>query len=107
MAYGPFSPGGEVDLIGFEGIEASAMSDLQNIIRKRLKRFKEICANFEQLALNLKTVHKQPHSEKYEVHALLKDKAKLYATTTAHKDLLLATEEALEKLESEARKSKA
>ncbi len=101
-----FSPEGEVKLLGFQAVDEPVMGDIKLIVGKKLKRFSEICNSFEQVVLHLKIVHAQPHSEKYEIHASLKDKGKMYATTTTHKDLLLAVEEALEKLESEASKAR-
>ncbi|MBI2143126.1 hypothetical protein HYU20_02180 [Candidatus Woesearchaeota archaeon] len=100
-----FSPEGAVKLLGFQGINGPVISDIKLIVGKKLKRFSELCTGFEQLVLHLKKVHAQVHSEKYELHASLKDKGKLYTTTVAHKDLLLAVEAALEKLESEASKA--
>ena len=106
MADDQFSSEGMVKLLGFHEMDEAAIEDVKLIAGKRLKRFSELCSGFEQVVLHLKKVHAQPHSEKYELHATLKDKGKLYTTTTNHKDLLLAVEEALGKLESEASKAK-
>ncbi|MBI2176482.1 hypothetical protein HYU40_04025 [Candidatus Woesearchaeota archaeon] len=106
MADDKFSPEGEVRLMGFQAIDEAVIGDIKLIVGKKLKRFSELCKGFEQVVLHLKKVHAQPHSEKYELHASLKDKGKLYTTITSHKDLLLAVEEALEKLESEASKAR-
>ena len=101
-----FSPEGAVKLLGFQDLDGSVISDVKLIVGKKLKRFSELCKSFEQVVLHLKKVHAQVHSEKYELHASLKDKGKLYVTTTSHKDLLLAVEDALENLESEASKAR-
>lgn len=101
-----FSPEGEVKLLGFHTIDEPVIVDVKLIVGKKLKRFSELCKSFEQVVLHLKKVHAQPHSEKYELHASLKDKGKLYTTVTSHKDLLLAVETALEKLESEVSKAR-
>ena len=100
-----FSPEGAVKLLGFQDINGPVINDIKLIVGKKLKRFSELCTCFEQLVLHLKKVHAQVHSAKYELHASMKDKGKLYTTTVAHKDLLLAVEAALEKLESEASKA--
>ncbi|MBI2145072.1 hypothetical protein HYU18_01995 [Candidatus Woesearchaeota archaeon] len=106
MADDPFSPDGLVKLVGFDVLDKSVIEDIKLIVRKKLKRLSELCKTFEQLVLHLKKVHAQPHSEKYELRATLKDKGKIYTTDVTHKDLPLALEEALENLESEASKAK-
>lgn len=101
-----FSPGGMVELVGFRGMDEPTMEDIKLIVGKKLKRFKELCKSFEQIVLHLEKVHAQPHSEKYELHATLKDKGRMYTTAITHKDLPLALETALNKLESEVSKSR-
>ena len=102
----PFSAGGMVKLVGFQGVDPSTIADIKLIVGKKLKRFQELCREFEQIVLHLEKVHAQPRSEKYELHAQLKDKGKLYMTTITHKDLLLALETSLKKLESEVSKDR-
>ena len=91
----------KVELSGFHDIDDAAMDVLKRILITYVKRFKEICDNFENLALRMKKVHAQVHSEKYEIHASVFDNGKLFTSATTHKDLFLATDEALKKIEHE------
>ena len=92
---------GKVELSGFHEIDDEAMEVLKRILRTNIKRFHEICTKFEKLTLRMKKVHAQVHSEKYEIHASVLDNGKLYTSATTEKDLFLAIDEAIKKIEHE------
>ena len=92
---------GKVELSGFHEMDDAAMDVLKKMLRINIKRFREICHNFENLTLRMKKVHAQVHSEKYEIHASVIDNGKLFTSTTTQKDLFLAIDEAIKKIEHE------
>ena len=93
--------GSNIELSGFKDIDEAAMAVLRRIVQSYVKRFDELCYSFEKLSLKMKKVHVQVHSEKYEIHALVIDKGRAYASTTTDKDLFAALDAALKKVEHE------
>ena len=97
----------KVELSGFKDIDESAMEDVRNSIMKKLKRLSEICKGIEKITIQLKKVHAEPRSEKYEIHArLTAAKGKTYTSTMTDYDLILAVGTVLERIESEASKDR-
>lgn len=90
-----------VEFSGFKDIDSPAMSDLKRIAAAYVKRFKEICEEFEKLIIRMKKVHAQVHSEKYEVHVSVLDKGKLFTSAVTDNNLLNAADAALQKVEHE------
>ena len=90
-----------VELSGFRGIDEAAMEDIQRVVRSYLKRYGEICPKFQKLMLKMKKVHAQVHSEKYEIHASVLYKGKMYSSKMTELDLIAAVDTALKKLENE------
>lgn len=95
----------EVELSGFKGIDDSAMAVVNTRISHYLSRYSQICPDFEKLAVRMKNVHAQEHSEKYEVHVSVFDRGRIFTSTVTDKDLMLALETALSKVESEITKT--
>ena len=92
----------KIELSGFKDVDEPAMSDLKRIAASYVKRFGEICEEFEKLFVKMKKVHAQPpHSEKYEVHVSVLDKGKLFTSAVTDKNLLGAADAALQKVEHE------
>ncbi len=99
------SPQEKVELSGFRGIDDSAMAVVNTRISYYLSRYSNLCSGFEKLAVRMKKVHAQEHSEKYEVHVSVFDKGRIFTSTVTDKDLMLALETALSKVESEISKT--
>lgn len=102
----PVDFGPNVELSGFRDIDEFAMADLKRLVGTYLRRYGEICRKFQNLALKMKKVHAQVHSEKYEIHASITDSGKFYTSTTTDKNLINAVDLALAKIESEASKAR-
>lgn len=94
-----------MEISGFKGVDDSAMAVVNTRISYYLSRYPKICPGFERLAVRMKKVHVQEHSEKYEVHVSVFDKGKIFTSTVTGKDLMLALETALSKVESEISKT--
>ena len=94
-----------MELSGFKDIDDSAMAVVNDRISYYLSRYSKLCPGFEKLAVKVKKVHAQEHSEKYEVHVSAFDRGKIFTSTVTNKDLMLALETALSKVESEISKT--
>lgn len=90
-----------VELSGFKDMDEASMADLRREVEPYLKRYGEICKGFEKLMLRMKKVHAQVHSEKYEIHASVIDKGRLYTSTVTDKNPIAAIDTALTKIERE------
>ncbi|MBI2141597.1 hypothetical protein HYU16_04195 [Candidatus Woesearchaeota archaeon] len=95
----------KVELSGFKGVDDSAMAVVNDRISYYLSRYSKICSGFERLAVRMKKVHAQKHSEKYEMHVSAFDKGKIFTSTVTGKDMMFALETALSKVESEISKT--
>ncbi len=91
----------KIELSGFKDIDEPAMSDLKRIAASYVKKFNEICEEFEKLTIRMKKVHAQVHSEKYEVHVSVLGKGKLFTSAVTDKNLLNAADAAMQKVEHE------
>ena len=98
------SPGENVELSGFDGLDLSAMLDVKRIVETRERQFRKKCGNVELLKLTMKRVHGQEHSEKYEIHAMLVQSGKRYTATVTDRNLFFAVENSLSKVENETGK---
>ncbi|MBN2454408.1 hypothetical protein JXB11_02580 [Candidatus Woesearchaeota archaeon] len=98
------SLGGSIQLTGFRELDRSSSIILKKIVGNYARRFSEICQQFESLQLTMKPVHEREKSEKYEIHALLKDKGQNYAADVTDRNLFFAIDSALKKVESEISK---
>ena len=97
----------KVEFSGFKDIDESAMADVHSSVLKKLKRLAELCRNVDKITIQLKKIHAEPRSEKYEIHARLATaNGKVYTSTMTDYDLLLAIETVLERIESEASKDR-
>ena len=93
--------GGNIQLTGFKQVEPAAMVVLKKIIGGYAKKFSERCDKFEKLGLTLKPVHKNEHSEKYELHGMVVDNGKTHTTEVVDRNLFFALSIVLKKLDSE------
>ena len=99
------SPQEKVEVSGFKGVDDSVMAVVNRRISYYLSRYSKLCSGFEKLAVKMKKVHVQQRSEKYEVHISVFDKGRIFTSTVTGRDLMLALETALSKVESEISKT--
>ncbi len=93
--------GGHIELAGFHDIDGGSQIILKKIVGNYAKRFSDLCAKFEMLKLQMKTVHEREKSEKYEIHGMVLDNGKHYNASAADVNLFFALDSVLKKLESE------
>lgn len=93
--------GGNIQLTGFKAIDSSSMVVLKKIIGNYAKRIAELAKKLETLHITLKPVHEREKSEKYEVHAMVVDGGKIYASETVDRNLFVAVDNVLKKIVNE------
>jgi len=95
------SLGGSIELSGFSELEPAQMIVLKKIIGNYARRFSEITKKFELLAVTLKYVHEREKSEKYELHARLMDNGTPIVAEEVDRNLYVAIDNVLKKVEKE------
>ena len=93
--------GGNIELSGFGDIDGASMVVLKKIIGNYARRMTEISDKFESLKLTMKPVHETEKSEKYEIHAQLMNSGKSVVSEVVERNLFVAVDSALKKIESE------
>ena len=93
--------GGNIELSGFKDIDGASMVVLKKIIGNYGRRFSDISDKFESLKITMKPVHETEKSEKYEIHAQLMNDGKSVVSEVVERNLFVAVDSALKKIESE------
>lgn len=93
--------GGSIELAGFSSLDGGSMIILKKIVGNYAKKMSERSDKFEKLSLVMKPVHEREHSELYEIYGKLIDNGKLISSKSADRNLFVAVDGALKKIESE------
>ena len=93
--------GGNIELSGFRDIDGASMVVLKKIIGNYGRRFSEIADKLESLKVTMKPIHETEKSEKYEIHAQLMADGKPYVSEVVERNLFVAVDTALKKIENE------
>lgn len=92
--------GGSIQLVGFRDFDYGEMVVIKKIVGNYARRFSDRCQDFEQLTIVNKPVHKQEHSEKYEIHGKLVCTGDVVATEVVDHNFFVALDGVLKKLEA-------
>ncbi|MDP7244025.1 MAG: hypothetical protein QF568_01635 [Flavobacteriales bacterium] len=93
--------GGNIELSGFKDLDGSSMVVLKKIIGNYGRRMSDISDKFESLKITMKPVHETEKSEKYEIHAQLMNDGKPFVSEVVERNLFIAIDSALKKIESQ------
>jgi len=93
--------GGNIELSGFGDIDGASMVVLKKIIGNYARRMTEISDKYESLKVTMKPVHETEKSEKHEIHAQLMNDGKSVVSEVVERNLFVAVDSALKKIESE------
>ena len=93
--------GGNIQLTGFRDIDSSSMIVLKKIIGNHARRIAELTKKPERLHITLKPIHQREKSEKYEVHAVIVDDGKVFASEITERNLFVAVDTVLKKIVNE------
>lgn len=97
--------GGNIKLDGFREVDRPELVVVKKIVGSYARKFSDMLGDeFEELSLSLKLVHKKEKSEKYELHAKVMKKGKPYAAEVTDRNLFVAMDSVLKKLQVEIEK---
>jgi ribosome-associated translation inhibitor RaiA len=91
--------GGNIRLSGFRDIDAGSMIVLKKMVGSYVRRYGEI-TTVEELSLVLKPIHKQEENAKYEIHGKLRAGSETFASDLTDKNMFVALDSVLKKIES-------
>ncbi len=95
---------GNIQLTGFRDVEPAMMIVIKKLIGNNARHFSTKCSKFELLRINMKKIHEKEHTEKYEVHAMVVDNGKQYTATVTERNLFVALDSSMKKVENEISK---
>ena len=93
--------GGNIQLSGFREISPGEMVVVKKIVGSYARKFSDAIDGYEGLNVHLKQVHKTESSEKYEIHAKLVYKGKTKTSESEERNLFMALDAVLKKLEAQ------
>ena len=93
--------GGNIELSGFREMDGGTMVVLKKIVGTYARKFSNTCDSFEKLSLTMKKVHETEGNAKFEVHCLLVDNGKNYASSNTDYNLFIVLDKVLKKIEAE------
>lgn len=96
--------GGNIELSGFRDMEPGELIVLKKIVGHYAEKFSKMCEKFEKLHVLKKNVHKQEHSQKFEIHGKLMEDGKIHSTDATDFNLFVALDEVMKNLEIIAKK---
>ena len=98
---GTLELGGNINLTGFSEFDGGTMIILKKIIGNHVKKLAELSNNFETLHITSKPIH-HTHEEakKFEVKAKVIDNGKVYNTETVERNIFVAIDNVLKKLDT-------
>lgn len=86
---------------GFKEISPGEMVVVKKIVGSYARKFSDNIEGYETLSVHLKKVHKTEASEKYEVHAKLVHEGKTKTSEAVERNLFVALDSSLKKLEAQ------
>ena len=92
--------GGNITLSGFKELEKDSMIVVKKIVGNYAKKLTEINDKFEHLTVYLKSIHETPASKKFEIKTKAIFEGKPYNTENVERNLFLALDTALKKLQA-------
>ena len=95
--------GGNIELSGFSSLDGSVMIVLKKIVGNWAAKLSDKSKSFGGLSLTMKIVHAKEKSEIYELHCKLTDNGKVIASSAEERNLFLAVDSVLKKIQNEMR----
>lgn len=96
--------GGSIELSGFKDLEPGELIVLKKIVGHFAEKFSKMHENFERLIILKKDVHKQEHSQKFEIQAKLLEGGKIHSVDSTEFNLFVALDSVMKKLEAISKK---
>ena len=96
--------GGNIQLTGFSSLDGGQMVVVKKIVGNYAKKLSEMCNKFESLAVTMKPVHETEASKIYEIHAKCMDNGKPITSAVDDRNVFIALDSALKKVENSVKK---
>ncbi|MBW3015881.1 hypothetical protein KY330_05655 [Candidatus Woesearchaeota archaeon] len=93
--------GGSIELTGFRELDPGSMVILKKIIGNYARKMSDLSSNFERLSLRMKPIHATEASAKFEIKAKLIDNGKAFNSEVIDRNVFVAVDSALKKLQTE------
>jgi len=98
--------GGNIVLVGFKPLDYAEMIVVKKMVGNSARKFSDTFEGFEQLSLTLKEVHKTEKNQKYELNTKVMIKGKPYTSEVVDRNLFVALDSVLKKVNEELMKIK-
>lgn len=92
--------GGNIELSGFREVDGGSMIIIKKIVGSYVRKFSDRLENFQKFSLNMKKVHNNDENAVYELHAAVVDNGKTYPAETSDRNLFVAVDTIMRKLEN-------
>jgi ribosome-associated translation inhibitor RaiA len=92
--------GGNIELSGFREIDGGSMIVVKKIVGSYVRKFNDRLQNFQKFSLHVKKVHNNEENPLFELHGHIIDNGKTYAAEIAERNLFIAVDTVMKKLEN-------
>ena len=94
--------GGNIELTGFGGLNASEMIVVKKIVGNYARRLEDVCTNFNGLKLKLKPLHQAGDKVRnFELHGQVVDDGRVVPAGTTEHNVFVGVDSVCKKLVSE------
>ena len=90
-----------IEFAGFRKVDDSSMIIVRPNVERHARKLASYAKKMVYLHLTLKTLHEREKGEIYEVKARLKDGGKIYISHAIDRNLFVAVDDALQKMQNE------
>ncbi|MBN1156336.1 hypothetical protein JXA85_01875 [Candidatus Woesearchaeota archaeon] len=90
--------GGNIELSGFSELDGANTIVVKKIVGSYARKISDYRNDFQKLRLTLKVVHKQEHSEKYELHGQVLAGSESFNAEVTDRNLYVVIDTVMKKL---------
>ncbi len=99
--------GGSVKVTGFGILDSPSMTVAKKIIDTYAKKYNDFSQDIREIHVTLKPLHEREKSEKYQIDARVQAKGKIYAAEHIDRNVFVALDKAMGKVQLSMSKIKA
>ncbi|NQU98470.1 hypothetical protein HQ533_03305 [Candidatus Woesearchaeota archaeon] len=93
--------GGNITLAGFKDLDHAELIVVKKLVGRYARKMSDSLKDFENLTVTMKSVHKTPKSQKYEIHGKLTAGGKPKTSEVVDRNLFVALDTCLKKILAE------
>ncbi len=99
--------GGNVKVTGFGILDSPSMLVAKKIIETYAKKYNDFSSDVREVHITLKPLHEREKSEKYQVDTRVQSKGKIFAAEHVDRNVFVALDKAMGKVQQSMSKLKA